>query len=56
MLRRLLAPHDDEGRCDNSSGLSFLPGGVHNCADTQTSRKLGFTGYRIPINLDGVAE
>jgi hypothetical protein len=56
MLRRLLAPHDDEGRCDNSSGLSFLPGGVHNCADTQTSRKPGFTGYRIPINLDRVAE
>ena len=42
----------------NFSGLSFLPGGVHNCADTQTSaRNQGSVPViEIPINLDGVAE
>jgi len=42
----------------NSSGLSFLPSGVHNCTDTQTSagNQGSVPAIEIPINLDGVAE
>ena len=42
----------------NSSGLSFLPSGVHNCTDTQTSveNQGSVPAIEIPIILDGVAE
>ena len=42
----------------NSSDLSFLPSGVHNCTDTQTSagNQGSVPAIEIPINLDGVAE
>jgi hypothetical protein len=41
-----------------SSGLSFLPSGVHNCTDTQTSvgNQGSVPAIEIPIDLDGVAE
>jgi hypothetical protein len=43
---------------NNFSGLSFLPSGVHNCTDTQTSAgNLGSVpAIEIPIDLDGFAE
>jgi hypothetical protein len=42
----------------NSGGLSFLPSGVHYCADTQTStgNQGSVPAIEILINLDGVAE
>jgi hypothetical protein len=42
----------------NSSGLSFLPSGVNNCTDTQTSagNQGSVPAIEIPINLDGVAQ
>ena len=42
----------------NFSGLSFLPGGVHNCADTQTSagNQGSVPAIELSIDLDGVAE
>src|SRR6185503_4369644 len=42
----------------NFSGLSFLPSGVHNCTDTQTSagNQGSVPAIEIPNNLDGVAE
>jgi hypothetical protein len=41
----------------NSGGLSFLPSGVHNRTDTQTSAGT-MVLYRlsVSINLDGVVE
>jgi hypothetical protein len=41
----------------NSSGLSFLPSGVHNCTDSTSAGNQGSVpAIEIPINLDGVAE
>jgi len=50
-------PRYDEGRWINSSGLSFLPGGVHTCMDTQTAGNQGSVpAIEISINLNGIAE